>query len=132
MSAEVALAELRKARIKLQTSAHIFVCLRLCGNQWLRHLFKAAHFVFEVPVGSSIWASDMHEPLLIGILFPFLRVEPWQLQGSPKMYSMGGKLRDMFKNSEMDVCHFLREFWSFCINLQGLSKPMVRRLLYLK
>ena len=132
MAAEVALAEMRKARIKRQNSAHIFVCPRLCGTQWLRHLYKAADFVFEVPVGSTVWPSDMHEPLLIGVLFPFLRVEPWQVRGTPKMYSMGGKLRQMFKESEVDACHLLCELWAFCFHLQGLSKSLVRRMLYIR
>ena len=132
MAAEVALGELRKARIKRQSSAHIFVCPRLCCNQWLRHLFKAADFVFEVPVGSSFWGSDMHEPLLIGVLFPFIRVEPWQLRGSPKMFAVGGKLRKVFQESEVDACNLLREFWTCCHDLQGLPKSVVRRLLYIK
>ena len=74
----------------------------------------------------------MHEPLLIGVLFPFLRVEPWQIRGTPKVYSVGGKLRKVFQESEVDSCDLLREFWLFCHNLQGLAKPMVRRLLYIK
>ena len=132
MAAEVALGEMRKARIKRQNSAHIFVCPRLCSGQWLRHLFKAADFVFEVPVGSSCWPAEMHEPLLIGVLFPFLRVEPWQLRGSHKMYAMGGQLRRVFQESEMDACNLLREFWTLCHELQDLPKPVVRRLLYIK
>ena len=74
MAAEVALAELRKARIKRQQSSHVFVCPRLCTSQWLRHLFKAADFVFEVPVGTDMWPKNMHESLLIGIHFPFISV----------------------------------------------------------
>ncbi|KAI2508114.1 hypothetical protein MHU86_6287 [Fragilaria crotonensis] len=132
MAAEVALSELRKARIKRQRAAHIFVCPRLCTSQWLRHLFKVADFVFEVPIGSSVWPVDMHEPLLIGVLFPFIRVDPWQLRGSPKMHAMGRQLRKMFQESEVGACDLLRKFWACCFNLQGLSKSMVRKLLYIK
>ena len=39
----------------------------------------------------------MHEPLLIALVFPFLRVKPWQLRSTPKMYSMGGELRKCSK-----------------------------------
>ena len=38
-AADVALAELRKARIKRQTSAHIFVCPRLCSPLWIKQLY---------------------------------------------------------------------------------------------
>ncbi|KAI2503870.1 hypothetical protein MHU86_10595 [Fragilaria crotonensis] len=133
MAAEVALAEMRKARIKRQQSCHIFVCPRLCTCQWLRHLYKAAaDFVFEVPVGSKMWSSSMHEPLLIGILFPFIRVKPWQLRGTPKMYAMGRELRQVFKEAPVDASNLLREFWTCCVNLKDLSEPVVRKLLYFK
>ena len=131
MAAEVALAEMRKARIKRQRSAHIFVCPRLCTSQWLRHLYKASDFVFEVPVGTGeVWAKSMHEPLLIGILFPFIRVKPWQLRDTPKMHAVGRKLRQVFKETEVDGSHLLREFWACCLNCGDLSEPLVRKLLY--
>ncbi|KAI2509912.1 hypothetical protein MHU86_4477 [Fragilaria crotonensis] len=132
MAAEVALAEMRKARIKRQKSAHVFVCPRLCTGQWVRHLYKAADFVFEVPVGSEMWSSSMHEPLLIGILFPFIRVKPWQLRGSPKMYAVGRQLRQVFKETPVDASNLLREFWACCINLKDMSELVVRKLLYFK
>ncbi len=130
MAAEVALSEMRKARIKRQQSAHIFVCPRLCTNQWLRHLYKAADFVFEVPIGSNMWSTSMHEPLLIGILFPFIRCKPWQLRSTPKMHAVGRQLRQMLKETGVDASHFLREFWLCSIDLGSLSEPMVRKLLY--
>ena len=132
MAAEVALAEMRKARIKRQQSAHVFVCPRLCTGQWLRHLYRAADFVFELPLGSDMWPKSMHEPLLIGILFPFIRAKPWQLRGTPKMYAMGRQLRQVFQETPMDAGHLLRQFWSCCINLEGMSEPLVRKLLYFK
>jgi hypothetical protein len=131
MAAEVALAEMRKARIKRQRSAHIFVCPRLCTSQWLRHLYKASDFVFEVPVGTGeVWPKTMHEPLLIGVLFPFIRVKPWQLRDTPKMHAVGRKLRQVFKETGMDGSHLLRELWSCCVNCGDLSEPLVRKLLY--
>ena len=71
-AADIAIAEMRKARIKRQTSSHVFICPRLCSSFWVRQLYKAADFVIEVPSGQSFWPNDMHEPILIGILFPFL------------------------------------------------------------
>ena len=132
MAAEVALTEMRKARIKRQRSSHIFVCPRLCTSQWLRHLFKAADFVFEVPVGSPMWPASMHEPLLIGILFPFVRVNPWQIRGTPQMHAVGRQLRQVFREAPVDASNLLREFWIRCVNLSGMSASVVRRLLYFK
>lgn len=129
-AADVAIAELRKARIKRQTSSHIFICPRLCTTLWQRQLYRCADFVFEVPVGSHVWPQSMHEPLLIGLLFPFLRVKPWQLRGTPKMHAMGRELRNMFQSQEMDPGDLLRKFWSTCLELQYLPEGVVRKMLY--
>eukprot|EP00980_Cylindrotheca_fusiformis_P026529 scaffold16361_cov69-Cylindrotheca_fusiformis.AAC.2 len=48
-AANVALEELRKARIKRQVSTHIFLIPRLCTPSWLKQLFKAADLILEIP-----------------------------------------------------------------------------------
>jgi hypothetical protein len=111
IAAEVALSELRKARIKRQDSCHIFVCPRLCTTQWAKQLYRSADFVSELPVGFSCWPKSMHEPLLIGILFPFLSVRPWQIKGTAKMFAVGRELRKMLEESEMGSRDLLRKFW---------------------
>ncbi|KAI2503865.1 hypothetical protein MHU86_10590 [Fragilaria crotonensis] len=129
LAAEVVIAEMRKARIKRQSSCHIFVCPRLCTNQWAKQLYRSADFVFEVPVGFSCWPANMHEPLLIGILFPFLSVSPWQIKGTPKMYAVGRELRGVFKESEMGARNILRKLWALGCDLSTLPEHMVRQLL---
>eukprot|EP00980_Cylindrotheca_fusiformis_P006302 scaffold1352_cov144-Cylindrotheca_fusiformis.AAC.8 len=95
--ADVALEELRKARIKRQLSLHVILIPRLCTPSWLRQLFKAADIILEIPPGTPFWPSDMYEPLFVGILLPFSRFEPWSLRFSPKgvfctnsFHSVGG------------------------------------------
>ena len=68
--ADVALAELRKVRIKRQDDIHIFVCPRLCTHLWFRLFFKAMDLVTSLPAGHSAWPEPMHEPLLISFMFP--------------------------------------------------------------
>ena len=131
-AADVAVAEMRKARIKRQSSTHIFICPRLCSSVWLRQLHKAADFVFEVPAGRAVWPHSLHEPLLIGILFPFIRSCPWQLWNTPKLYAMGGLLRRMFKEEEVDPRDILRQFWGDCHRLRNMPENVVRRVLYLR
>ena len=131
IAAEVAIAEMRKARIKRQNACHVFVCPRLCTTQWAKQLYRAADFVFELPVGFSCWPSCMHEPLLIGILFPFLSVRPWQIKGTPKMFAVGRELYKMLEGPEVGTRDFLRKFWSLGCNLQSLPEHMVRQLLFL-
>jgi hypothetical protein len=129
-AADVAMAELRIARIKRQRSSHVFVCPRLCTMLWQRQLFKCADLVFEVPVGSDVWPITMHEPLLIGLLFPFLRVKPWQLRGTPKMHAVGRDLRGVFENPKVDPRDLLRKFWSASVGLQHLPEDVVRKMLF--
>ena len=126
-AADIALAELRKARIKRQSSTHLFVCPRLYCPLWLKQLYKAADVVLEFPPGSLHWPSDMHEPVLIGVLFPFLRHSPWQLRNTPKMHSVVRQLRAMFQGEDFDPCNFLRKFWLQCIRLGNMPETLEQK-----
>ncbi len=129
-AAEVALEEIRKARHKRQASTHIFVCPRLFEPYWRGHLFKAADLVFEVPIGVSFWPHSCYEPLVVGIFFPFLRVEPWQLKGSSTMLGVAKQLRKLWKESEVTAGLVLRKLWSFTRELENLPKGVVRSMLH--
>ena len=131
-AADVAIAELRKARIKRQSSTHVVVVPRLCCSLWMKQLYRASDFVFQILPGSPFWTSDMHEPLLIGILFPFIRYNPWQLRGCPKMYAVGRELRGVPEGAEMVRRDLLRKFWTKCHGLRNMSENMVRRVLLIK
>ena len=130
-AADVAMNELRKARIKRQTSSHIFVCPCLCCSLWLKQLYRACDFVFQVLPDSEVWPKSMHEPLLIGIAFPFIRSKPWQLRGSPKLLAVGRELRDLQSTEEMDRRNLLRKLWKECHGLRNMPENVVRRLLFL-
>ena len=130
-AADVALAELRKARIKRQSSTHVFVAPRLCTTLWLKQLHKASDIAFEILPGSRGWPKEMHEPLLIGIAFPFLRFAPWQMRGTPKMFAMVRDLHALFKAPDVDPCDLLRKFWDQCLRFTRMPEPVVRKLLYL-
>jgi hypothetical protein len=129
-AADVAMNELRKARIKRQSSSLIFVCPRLCCSLWLKQLYRACDIVFQVLPNSEIWPPEMHEPLLIGIAFPFLRVKPWQLRGCPKMLAVGRELRDLQGTEEVDRRNLLREFWEKCHGLRNMPENVVRKMLH--
>jgi hypothetical protein len=129
--ADVALTELRKARIKRQLSSHIFICPRLCTSLWIRQLFKASDIVLEIPPGKSFWPSNMHEPLLIGILFPFIRCYPWQLRSTPRMFAMAREVRSMQDGTEVDLRDLLFKFWVQCHRIGHMPTDVVRRMLFL-
>ena len=127
---DIAISELRKARIKRQTSTHVFIVPKLCSPVWIKHVFEAADIVFEVLAGQPFWSKDMHEPVLIAIVFPFIRNKPWQLRGTPKMYEMGSRLRKVFKEEGVDSGNLLREFWVQCHGPGNVPENVVRKLLY--
>jgi hypothetical protein len=81
--------------------------------------------------GSRAGQIVMHEPLLIGILFPFLSVQPWQIKGTAKMFAVGRELQKVLEGSEMGTRDFLRKFWSLGCDLQSMPEHMVRQLLFL-
>ena len=128
--ADVALEQLRMARIKRQDSSHVFVVPRLLTPKWLKQLWKACDVVLSVPAGSPGWPSDMYEPVLIGICFPFLSFQPWQFRGTPKMFSMARKLRGVFKENEVDAGALLRKFWKSSHRMHSLQEDVVSRMLY--
>jgi hypothetical protein len=129
-AADVALEELRKARIKRQDSTHYFICPRLLTPEWQKQLWKTADLIFQIPPGTPGWPVDMFEPLTVGIVFPFLRNRPWQFKGTPKMYYLARQVHKMFEDKIVDSGDFLRKLLLECRRLYSLPADVVRRMLY--
>ena len=97
---------------------------------WKRQLGKAVDIVFKIPCGMvDCWNCTNFEPLIVGVLFPFISVWPWQLRGSEMFLELGGKLRRMWKACSKDVGPFLRELCLLSKSLCGMQKSLVRKLL---
>ena len=131
-AADIAIAELRRARIKRQSSSHVFVVPKLCAPLWIKQVYKAADIVFEIPSGQTFWKREMHEPLLIAIVFPFIRSKPWQLRSTPKMYAMVSELRKVFNEEDLDARDILRQFWDKCHRIRFMPPNVVRKVLYFR
>jgi hypothetical protein len=129
-AADVALEQLRIARIKRQDSTHLIVMPRLLTPKWLKQLWKACDVVLSIPAGSAGWPVDMYEPVLIGICFPFLSFKPWQFRGAPKMFCMVRELRRVCKEEGVDPRTVLRKFWKDCHRMHALSADVVSRMLH--
>ncbi len=129
-AADVALEQLRIARIKRQESTHVFLVPRLFTPKWLKQLWKACDVILTIPAGTKGWPANMHEPLLIGICFPFLRCSPWQFRGTPKMFQVARDLRRLFKKDEVDPRSFLRKFWKDSHRMHALPEDVVSRMLH--
>jgi hypothetical protein len=129
-AADVALEQLRIARIKRQDSTHLVVIPCLLTPKWLKQLWKACDIVLSIPAGSLGWPDDMYEPVLIGICFPFLSFNPWQFRGAPKMFCMVRELRRVWEEEGVDPRIVLRKFWKDCHRMQTLPPDVVSRMLH--
>jgi hypothetical protein len=130
-AAEAALEELRKARLKRQRSTHVIVCPKLLTPEWLKQLYKACNLVLSIPAGTAdYWPEEMFEPLILGFVLPFINRYPWQLQNTPKMFSMARKMRGMFAAKDLAAGNILRNFLLECKRLRAVSQDVVRRVLY--
>ena len=113
-AADAALDQLCESKHIRPEGSHIFVCPALLTPRWRRKLGKIADYLFCVPVGSRVWGREHHEPVIVGLICPFLSSSPWQVKhcaaflaqvnlGLPKVWS-----EDL--TDERDC---LRKFWSF-------------------
>ena len=117
--------------MKRKSSIHVVVIQRLMTPKWLKQLLKAADCIFSIPASHPFWPSCHCEPLVVAILFPYLRYRPYQLKGTPKMFQMGGSLSKMFQETEVDTGSVLFKFLLGVKEFQSMSECMVWRVLYL-
>jgi len=80
-AANVALEQLATAVHKRPYTHHIVLILRLMMASWRTFLGKLCNLVFMVSLGTTMWPTDLFEPLVFGIFFPLLCYRPWQLRG---------------------------------------------------
>ena len=129
-AAEIACEEIRKARCKRTTSTHIFICPRLMTPYWRSHLHKSCDLMFEIPAGTSYWPTDMFEPLVLAIYFPFIRYNPWQLRRTPSMLELGDRLQRMWRNGEDSQGIILRKLWKQTRKLENMPERLVFKVLH--
>jgi hypothetical protein len=131
-AAAVAIEELRKARIKRQDSTHVFICPWLLKPEWYRQLYKAADLVFDVCLGADCWPKEIHEPLIIGLVFPFLSKPPWQLRTTPKMFSLEQRVRQLWKELQLDPGDLLCQFLLDYEKLRSMPADVVWQVLFIE
>jgi hypothetical protein len=129
-AALVAIEELKKARIKRQASMHVFVCPRLMKPEWFRQPYEASDIVLDVRVGTACWPLSMFEPLIIGIVLPFIKSPPWQLRSTPKMLKLGRELRHVWAGEEMDARDLLRQLLLDYQRIRTMPPDVVRQVLF--
>ena len=109
-AADVAIEQLRYARHRRQNSMHIFLVPRLCTHTWRKWVFREADFVCEIPPGIiRSWKKAQHEPLILGICFPFIPNRPWKLRRHESMVVMEREMQKLCKSDGGDTVTILRE-----------------------
>jgi hypothetical protein len=131
-AASVALEELRKARIKRQDLLHVIVIPCLLKPEWFRQLYKACDLVFNVPPGVDCWPTNMYEPIVIGIVFPFLSRPPWQLRRTPEMFQVARTLREVWEGGDVAGGNLLRKLLLEYAKLSSVPANVMRKMLYFK
>ena len=127
---DVALEQLRYARIKRQRSTHIFLIPKLFAYLWWKQLYKCMDLIVIVPVGLSFWPLDMYEPLYLAFCFPFARFKPWISRGTPKLCYVERELQKVWKEKGMDGRDLLLKLRVELKDLSTLPEHVVRSLLF--
>lgn len=70
--ADVTLEQLCEMRHTRPSNAHIFLCPALMTLRWRKCLGKVMDAMFTVPMGSTHWSLEMHEPVVIALICPLL------------------------------------------------------------
>jgi len=112
-AAVVAIEQLSYSRTKRPHLTHVFVVPRLMTPQWRKQVFKLADLVFTLPVAfnPAVWDACMSEPLVVGIVLPYLPVPPWSRRDTPSVLKVGRALSGLFASLSGHECPILRQLW---------------------
>lgn len=114
-AADVAIEQLSFSRHKRPDLTHVFVCPRLMTHRWRKRLYKISDVLFNVPTGACcsalFWPAHMYEPLVIGLILPFLPTSPWLRRDTPSVLDLAGALRGVWSQSPGADRDILRQFW---------------------
>ena len=128
-AAQIAVEQLRRARLKRESSTHVFIVPRLMAPEWRKQLFRVSDLCIELPF-DDIWdKSSQHEPLTLAIVFPFLNHSPWQLKRSQAFLAMRNVLRRLWKEDKISTRVVLHKLFSIQRGLSTLSPGVVRKML---
>jgi hypothetical protein len=83
---------------KRPDSVHIVIVPRLMTARWRKRLAKTSDILFTIPLGSSIWSCNEHEPLICAVCLPLSESSPWSHRGTASVKGVLGRLPSLWKN----------------------------------
>ncbi|MFN9980739.1 MAG: hypothetical protein ACK53Y_12515, partial [bacterium] len=110
-AAEVAIEQLSFSRHKRTDLLHVFICPRLMTSRWRKRLYKLSDLLFNIPADCHPWPADMHEPLVDGLILPFLSVSPWIRRNTTSVLDVESQLRSVWSSPQGDAGRLLRQLW---------------------
>ena len=98
---------------------------------WLKQLHKCGDCIFSIPASHSFWPTDAYEPLIVALAFPYISYRPFQLKTTFKMFYMGRRLSQVFKEDHVDGGDILLKLLLEVRKYKTLPRSMVWKMLYL-
>lgn len=118
--ADVALEQLCETRHTRPWNSHIFLCPALMTSRWRKRLMKVADVMFTVPVGSALWGTCMHEPVVVALICPLLPCRPWQVRHTDLVVELQHQMSGVWSPCLTRERIGLRQFWEGARELSGL------------
>ena len=116
----IAVEQLRRARLKRESSTHVVVVPRLMSPEWKRQLFRVSDLFIELPF-DELWKRDeQHEPLIFAVVFPFLNFRPWQLKKTGAFLGLVNVLRRMWQDDKISSWDLLWKLFCQTRELESL------------
>ena len=126
---QIAVEQIRRARLKRENSTHVVIIPRLMSMEWKRQLFRVSDLFVDLPFDEN-WTKEKHlEPLTFAVIFPFLNHRPWQLKRTQAFLGMGNLLRRMWKDGKVSAWDLLRKFFEQSRKLETMPEGVVRKML---
>lgn len=129
-AADAALSELAKAIHKRPHLEHIIIIPRLMTSRWRRLFGKISDLQFTVPLGCSFWPHTQFEPLVVGVVFRFIRHRPWRLRGTPFMDHLARQLSNLPPADQTWGRHLLCKLFSFTQQMDSMPPSVVWQMLH--
>jgi hypothetical protein len=110
--ADVALEQLCEARHTRPWNSHIFLCPALMTSRWRKRLGKVADAMFTVPVGTALWGTEMHEPVVVALICPLLPCRPWQVRETELVAELQQQVSGVWSPDLQREWIGMRKFWT--------------------
>jgi hypothetical protein len=109
--ADVVLEQMCESFLSRPWNAHVFICPAMMTYRWRKQLRKVADVLVTIPVGSSLWSNQLHEPLVFALTCPLLAFSPWRVKRSERLAGGQDPLPKVWSADWKVEGDILRKLW---------------------